>query len=83
MREGCARFPDWLPVRGMISYQANGEKYSGDIFIDVENYAVFFSNSDEYDDLMIILTDGAMSLKNIARSMKKQIEISMIGGLKW
>ena len=54
--------PNTKPVTGKITYQGEGCKYESDIYIDLENYATFFSSTSE--DPMV------KELKNI----KKQIE---------
>ena len=63
--------PNMKPITGVINYQSNGEKYSSDIFIDLENYTAFFSSDDDHDDLMKVLKDGVKELKSISSSMKK------------
>lgn len=54
--------PNMKPVMGKISYQDESSKYESDIYIDLENYATFFSSTS--DDPMV------KELKNI----KKEIE---------
>ena len=54
--------PNMKPVTGEITYQGEGCKYESDIYIDLENYATFFSSTSE--DSMV------KELKNI----KKEIE---------
>ena len=54
--------PNMKPVMGKISYQDESSKYESDIYIDLENYATFFSSTS--DDPMV------QELKNI----KKEIE---------
>lgn len=54
--------PNMKPVTGKLSYQDESGKYESDIYIDLENYATFFSSTS--DDPMI------KELKNI----KKEIE---------
>lgn len=56
------RNPNMKPVTGKITYQGEGCKYESDIYIDLENYATFFSSTSE--DPMV------KELKNI----KKEIE---------
>ena len=63
--------PKMVPVTGVITYQSDGEKYSSDIFVDLENYTTFFSSVDDHDELMKVLKDGVKELKSIATSMKK------------
>ena len=54
--------PNMKPVMGKILYQDESGKYENDIYIDLENYATFFSSTS--DDPMV------KELKNI----KKEIE---------
>lgn len=54
--------PNMKPVTGKLSYQDESGKYESDIYIDLENYATFFSSTS--DDPMV------KELKNI----KKEIE---------
>lgn len=54
--------PNMKPVTGKILYQDESGKYENDIYIDLENYATFFSSTS--DDPMV------KELKNI----KKEIE---------
>lgn len=54
--------PNMKPVMGKILYQDESSKYESDIYIDLENYATFFSSTS--DDPMV------KELKNI----KKEIE---------
>lgn len=54
--------PNMKPVTGKLSYQDESSKYESDIYIDLENYATFFSSTSE--DSMV------KELKNI----KKEIE---------
>lgn len=54
--------PNMKPVTGKLSYQDESSKYESDIYIDLENYATFFSSTS--DDPMV------KELKNI----KKEIE---------
>ena len=54
--------PNMKPVTGKLSYQDESGKYESDIYIDLENYATFFSSTS--DDAMV------KELKNI----KKEIE---------
>lgn len=54
--------PNMKPVIGKILYQDESSKYESDIYIDLENYATFFSSTS--DDPMV------KELKNI----KKEIE---------
>ena len=54
--------PNIKPVTGKLSYQDESGKYESDIYIDLENYATFFSSTS--DDPMV------KELKNI----KKEIE---------
>lgn len=62
--------PNMVPVTGVITYQSDGEKYSSDIFVDLENYTTFFSSIDDHDELMKVLKDGGKELKSIATSTK-------------
>lgn len=54
--------PNIKPVTGKLSYQDESGKYESDIYIDLENYATFFSSTS--DDPMV------KELKNI----RKEIE---------
>lgn len=54
--------PNMKPVTGKLSYQDESSKYESDIYIDLENYATFFSSTS--DDPLV------KELKNI----KKEIE---------
>lgn len=51
------------PVTGKLSYQDESSKYESDIYIDLENYATFFSSTSE--DPMV------KELKNIRKEIEK------------
>lgn len=63
--------PNMTPITGVIHYQSNGEEYSSDIFVDLQNYVTFFGIGNDHDDLMKAMKDGVKELKSIASSMKK------------
>lgn len=63
--------PSMVPLTGVITYQSDGETYSSDIFVDLENYTMFFSSVTEHDEFMKVLKDGVKELKSIAMSTKK------------
>lgn len=54
--------PDLKPVTGKLTYQDEKKSYESDIYIDMINYATFFSST--YDDPMI------KELKNIKREIE-------------
>ena len=55
--------PNMKPVTGKLSYQDESSKYESDIYIDLENYATFFSSTSE--DPMV------KELKNISKEIGK------------
>ena len=61
--------PNMVPVTGVITYQSNGETYSSDIYVDLENYMTFFSCNTEHDDLMKQLKDGTRELRRISAAI--------------
>ncbi len=64
--------PNMVPVTGVITYQSNGETYSSDIYVDLENYMTFFSCNTEHDDLMKQLKDGTRELRRISAAIDNQ-----------
>lgn len=64
--------PNMVPISGIITYQSNGEKFSCDFFVDLENYMTFFSIDNNHDDLMNVLKDGTQELKRISASINHQ-----------
>ena len=58
------------PVEGTVTYQANGQKYSDDIFVDFENYMTFFSTSTGQDDLLKAIEDNTSEIKNVGNELK-------------
>ena len=63
--------PNMIPVKGVVTYQSNGMKYSSDIYIDLENYMTIFKSSNDHDDLMKAMENVTKELKNIAGKLKK------------
>lgn len=61
--------PNMVPATGMITYQSNGETYSSDIYVDLENYMTFFSCNTEHDDLMKQLKEGNHELRRISAAI--------------
>lgn len=55
--------PNMKPIIGKITYQDEKRSYKSDIFIDLENYATFFSST--YDDPMVL------ELRNIKGELKE------------
>ena len=55
-------YPNMKPVTGKLTYQDGNRSYESDIYIDMENYATFFSSS--YDDPVV----------NELKYIKKEIE---------
>ena len=68
--------PNMIPVRGKLSYQDEKGKYESDIYIDLENYATFFSSSS--DDPLV------KELKNIKKKIEelKRVIIDLDGSKK-
>ena len=62
--------PNMKPVEGTVTYQANGQKYSDDIFVDFENYMTFFSTSTGQDDLLKAIEDNTSEIKNVGNELK-------------
>lgn len=65
------RCPNMIPVTGVITYQSNGEIYSSDISVDLENYMTFFSVNNDHDDLIKQLQGLAHELNRIVASVEK------------
>lgn len=61
--------PNMVPVTGTMTYQSNGESYSSDIYIDLENYMTFFRCNTDHDDLMEQLKEGTYELKRISAAI--------------
>lgn len=64
--------PNMVPATGVLSYQSDGEKYSNDIFVDLDNYMTFFSIDNDHDDLMKVLKEGTRELKRISAAIDNQ-----------
>lgn len=64
--------PNMVPATGEITYQSNGETYSSDIYVDLENYMSFFCCNTEHEDLMKVLKDGTRELKRISAAIDNQ-----------
>lgn len=63
----------WVPIKGRITYQSNGNLYESDIFIDLENYMTFFSiNEDnrEHKEWMDVLRENNKTLTQINNSIQ-------------
>lgn len=63
----------WVPIKGRITYQSNGNLYESDIFIDLENYMTFFSiNEDnrEHKEWMDVLRENNKTLAQINNSIR-------------
>lgn len=65
-------YPNMIPVTGVITYQSNGEIYSSDISVDLENYMTFFSVNNNHDDLIKELQGITRELNRVAASMGNQ-----------
>ena len=44
--------PNMRPLTGKIEYEAEGQVYSSDLFIDLEHYTTFYSATSEEEDLL-------------------------------
>lgn len=61
--------PNKLPVTGRISYQCDGQTYTSEIYIDLNNYMTFFSTNTDHDDLSKAIKDNTAALKGIRASI--------------
>ena len=56
--------PQMRPLTGTIEYEAQGQIYKSDIFVDLEHYMTFFSATTDEEDLL-------KSVKQISDELKK------------
>lgn len=61
---------NWEPVTGKITYQAKGQTYENDFYIDIENYMTFFSTNTEQEDIIKHLKECKDALRDINNSIK-------------
>lgn len=61
---------NWEPAKGKITYQAKGQTYENEIYIDIENYMTFFSTNTEQENLIKQLKECKDALRYINNSIK-------------
>lgn len=54
-----------VPAKGYITYQGNGKEYRSDFYIDLENYATFYSVNSEHEDWKKWMNDLESSIKQL------------------
>lgn len=57
------------PLTGSIEYEAQGQIYKSDMFVDLEHYMTFFSTTTDEEELLNSLKTISNELKDINRSI--------------
>lgn len=63
--------PNICSVVGTVTYKVNGQTYTDDIFIDLENYMAFLSTTTDQDDLLKAIKSNTGEIKNVVRELKR------------
>jgi len=63
-----------VPLTGTIEYEAQGQKYKNDIFVDLEHYMTFFTVTTDEDDLLKTLKEISTQLKSINQVLELREE---------
>jgi len=66
--------PNMVPLTGTIEYEAQGQKYKNDIFVDLEHYMTFFTVTTDEDDLLKTLKEISTQLKSINQVLELREE---------
>ena len=66
--------PNKVPVQGTVSYSSNNTEYSTEFYIDMENYAQFYSIASEEEDFYKEIKAQTTELKSIDNSICKLTE---------
>ena len=62
--------PNKYPAKGKILYEANGNDYESEFYIDMESYATIFSVNSEHEDLIKKLKEQNAELNGIKRAVQ-------------
>ena len=66
--------PNKVPAQGTVYYNSNGTEYNTVIYVDMENYATFYSITSEEEDIRNETKAQTSALINIDNSICKLIE---------
>ena len=64
--------PQMRPLIGTVEYEAKGQHYQSDIFVDLEHYMTFFSVSTEEEDLLKSVNKISTEIKNMQQALLAQ-----------
>ena len=67
--------PNKVPATGKIFYQSNGNEYTSDFCVNMENYATIFSVHSEQEDIKEALKKQAKELEGIKRVLQSALTI--------
>ena len=73
--------PQMRPLTGTIEYEAQGQVYKSDIFVDLEHYMTFFSATTDEEDMLKSVKQISEELKRtrqviVAQSRKEENNVS-------
>ena len=73
--------PQMRPLTGTIEYEAQGQVYKSDIFVDLEHYMTFFSATTDEEDMLKSVIQISEELKRtrqviVAQSRKEENSVS-------
>lgn len=57
--------PHKIPAKDFVRYKANGNSYESAFYVDLENYATFYSVNSEQEDLIKKIKEQTAQLQGI------------------
>lgn len=64
--------PNMKPLTGTVEYEAQGNSYKSDIFVDLEHYLTFYSTTTDEEDLVKSIKKVSEELKVIRQTLLAQ-----------